>query len=840
MNLVIAVKAEPKRQARVTKPQYVTLLLTTSAEAADPSVLHRDGEYNSKLQGTCFSCSKLNANPPQSVCEVPGPDTPPTGCVTIDDDPCVCANCPPPPPSRACACSQGYPAPNTAGLGSGYWVGLQANTYYSNVTNGGWVVAVSCTSSEILGAFPVTGSNFGYGAGDIGGNPVMIYPAGAINGAGYFPANETSFPIIALTPTDGNLLIGAGSFTIASGSTQPRCPATNPQYFCDASNSFLYEGYPKPCLAKYPREESGCSTFDNFTEWPSDKPYDDEQNPYFINMSGVTGFTSQSTGSISFTSSTGQKYCGTIQDWIQKPNDALTGACGGTEWVDPPSAFYDNCIDCTSENVKVPCEYVLNLTNGQVDLTYGGYSSAGGNGFFGIGPAFPPTTIDSGSISSSDLGSGVYWNTFWDWTPGTYTYNGSGETQQVFIPPISKLLNECKCPDDQARDGSIIFIESFSCCESQIGGLPTGISAIKPFTPGYSACGATCYSSCVNMNCSCNFETTSEKLGRPDTYGYIPCSECNSPAGTIEPVTGIWWTVQTETGLGAIYSPRTVNGSLSEPGPDNSCFNVYNSFENPQCACGSLFNQSLENPNKYDLDLNKLKNCVPFNGDSIDDLLNDPCFRSQYLPAAYKDCVLTFSGETIDTGSYVDFPYGSILANHILVSGNNCPCESGTSLMSCLCNNVDAHDCWLRNIGGPLSIPVKANGNVCEPFLGALFGCSLPVKEEKQVTDCNNNPVSAPGLVFKEISNDKCINPTDKNGNPKYTQSEFDNLIKDPCGCCSQNIVMGSGEMPTDQVQCGNGSGTEGPCQADCCQGSGCANGDCPPPADDILTGGCG
>ena len=38
----------------------------------------------------------------------------------------------------------------------------------------------------------------------------MIYPAGVVYGAGYVPANETTFPILALTPTEGNAIVSSG------------------------------------------------------------------------------------------------------------------------------------------------------------------------------------------------------------------------------------------------------------------------------------------------------------------------------------------------------------------------------------------------------------------------------------------------------------------------------------------------------------------------------------------------------------------------------------------------------------------------------------------------------
>jgi len=839
MNLVIAVKAEPKRQARVTQPQYVTLLLTTSEEAADAQILHRDGEYNSKLQGTCFTCSKLNANPPQSVCDVPDPDGPPSGCILLDEDPCTCNDCPPPPPPRECACSTttGYPAPNTEGLGSGYWVGLQANTYYSIVPNGGWVVAVSCTSSEILGAFPVTGSNFGYGRGDIGGNPVMIYPAGSVRGAGYVPANETSFPILALTTSDGNAIIADG-FTdgIVSGSSLPRCPSLNPTKFCTASNSFLYEGFPKPCLGKFPRTQSDCPDYDNFKEWPENKPYNDEQNAYYISMANVSGFTGQVTGSISFTSSSGQSYCGTIEDWVQKPNDALSGACGGTEWVDPPTSFYDNCVQCTDENVKVPCKYLLNTTNGDFNQFNGGY----GNGFFGIGPALPPNTSDSGSTASG--GSGRYWNTFWNWEqptdpnggdPGYFYTDSTGASHLAFIPPIGNLLDKCKCPDDTARNSSIVWIESFECCDpvAQTAGLAAGLTAYKPFTPGYSGCGVGCKSACPHLKCSCygtsgeGGEGAENNLGRPSIYGYIPCHLCEDiPLNTGEPISGVWWTVSTSVGLAAIPARNEIiEGSATPPGPNSSCKNIFGSLGSPTCQCGSLYDLDNTDPSNpfYTLNFDKLELCTGFR--DPDEFLQDPCMRSEYLPANLKDCSLTYSTDPVSTmrPPFQNWTYDNVFANHIIVNGNCGQCTDGQSLMECLCPDPSDASCFLRNIGGPFALPYETDSTPCgDPFPALMVDCSVPRKETDEYPNCNGDMVNDSRLKFKPINRSKCSKPEG------MTEETFNQLTTDPCGCCDRSIDQNGGGAGIPSVGCAS-SNPSGPCQADCCQGSGCATGDC-------------
>lgn len=826
MNLVIAVKAEPKRQSRVTKPQYVTLLLTPTEEAADLQILHRDGEYNSKLQGTCFTCSKLNANPPQSVCDVPDPDGPPPGCVLLGEDPCTCNNCPPPPPPRECACTFGYPAPNTEGLGSGYWVGLQANTYYSNVPNGGWVVAVSCTSSEILGAFPVTGSNFGYGRGDIGGNPVMIYPAGSVRGAGYVPANETSFPILALIPSDGNAIITDG-FTdgIVSGSSLPNCPVTNPSKFCAANNSFLYEGFPKPCLGKFPRSQSDCPEYDNFVEWPQGKSYNDDQNAYYISMANVTGFTGQSVGSISFTTTTGKSYCGTVQDWIKKPNDALSGACGGVQWIDPPTAFYDDCVECTDENVKVPCKYVLNLTNGNFNQTNGGYN----NGFFGIGPALPPNTNDSGSILTG--GSGAYWNTFWNWeqpNDGYYYTDSVNEPHLAFIPPVGNLLDNCNCLNDTSRNSAIVFVESYQCCNpvGPIWGIPTGVSAYKPFTPGYSGCGVGCKSLCPHLKCSCygsSNEGSQNNLGRPSLYGYIPCHLCDAIPLNNKPISGIWWSTTTTIGLGAISARNEiVEGSATAPNPNNSCKNVFGSLGSPSCQCGNLYDKDDTDPQNpiYTLNLDALEVCVGFRDPAA--FIADPCMRSEYLPASFKDCNLTYSDTPVSElpPPFTNETYNNVFAHHIRVNGDCGQCIDGQSLMSCLCPDPTDTSCFLRNIGGPFALPFDLNNNPCrDPFLGALIRCSVPRYEMGSYSNCDFELVESEGLKFKTVDRAKCQKPEG------MSAEIFEELTLDPCGCCDRSTTTNGGGQGIPSISCA-ATNPSGRCD-ECCQGSGCATGNC-------------
>ena len=143
--------------------------------------------------------------------------------------------------------------------------------------------------------------------------------------------------------------------------------------------------------------------------------------------------------------------------------------------------------------------------------------------------------------------------------------------------------------------------------------------------------------------CSCNGGTTegSQNLGPVSTYGYIPCTECYSIRTDIKPITGIWWSknLDTENGSTATNTPNIINGSTSVPGPDNSCANVFNNLGNAQCQCSKLYKENTNlpstNPLYYEIDTDKLKECVGFT--DIQEFLDDPCMRSQYLPAGFKD-----------------------------------------------------------------------------------------------------------------------------------------------------------------------------------------------------------
>jgi hypothetical protein len=832
MNLVIAVKSQPTRTAREITKNHIKILVTRSEEAADATLLHRDATYLNKLQGTCFKCSKLNANPPQSVCGIINPSAGPSDNCLDYNDPCNCFNCPPIPPSRECNCTggSGYLTANTLGFGSGYWIGLQANTYYSIIPNGGWVVAVSCLTGSIVGAFPVTGNNFGYGRGTILGNPVMIYPAGAVYGAGYLPQNSTSFPLLALTVEEGNELITDGNFgttsnPIAYGSTSPGCPLNDPDYYCEVSDSTVYSGRILPCLQKYPNQVSNCEEFDNFQEWGKENgetlPYDVKQN-YTVNMANVTNFTIQTSGVISF-EGTSKSYCGTFSDFVKIPSDALSGACGNNNYVDPPIEVYDNCNECVK---GVPCQFVVNLTNGKFNIDNGGFNANASSGFFAIGPAFPPTIGNTDSYN--------FWQTYWNWDDKEYSYslgfdeNGNPLYNTAFIPPLSSVENECECAEGQSRNSNFVFIEGFPCdCSSNPP--PSFATVYKNLPPGISGCGIECSTRCINLNCSCGGNNINN-LGQPADYGYIPCYLCDCAGNQIQmPDVGlgsIWWANnivdlnEPDAIIAAQVNYPSIGGTLIPPnGCLNRCTQVFNNRK-AICSspCAKIFTDE-DGDGIITINLANFLACTGFG--SPQELLDSKCGRAYYLPAEYIDCELQFETSPIVEGSD---PY--LLSNYIRATDCGCPDES---LTSCLCEKPEDPNCFLANISGPFGNPTAQ----CVQELGALFGCVVPRKEEKTFTDCSGSEIVSEGLLFKSIENELC---KDSSGNIIQLP---DDRIANPCGCCDQSInPTGGGQLNGDgpdvgSIECSGNS--NGNCTADCCQGSDCATSSCPPDSSVII-----
>jgi len=658
----------------------------------------------------------------------------------------------------------------------------------------------------------------------------MIYPAGAVYGAGYLPQNSTSFPILGLTTQEGNELITDGGFgtgpnPIAFGATTPGCPLDNPEYYCDVSDSTVYSGRLLPCLQKYPNEQSNCDEFDQFQEWGKENgetlPYDAKQN-YTVNMANVVNFTTQTTGVMSF-AGTSKSYCGTFTDLVQIPSDALSGACGDNDYVDPPIQVYNNCNECVKE---VPCQFVANITNGGFNTTNGGFNANSPSGFFAIGPAFPPVVGDTDTYS--------FWQNFWGWDEKEYSYPlgfdevGNELSNTAFIPPISEIEDECKCVDGQSRSSSFVFIEGFPCnCSSNP--QPSFITSYRNLSPGISGCGIGCTNRCVNPNCSCGGANPSN-LGQPADYGYIPCSLCDCDGNPVDPpLTGlgsIWWSDKIvdpeETGLivAPIVNYPSTNGAITPP---NGCLNRCNRvFNNRSAICSSPCSQIFtddDGDGVYTLNSNNFMACTGFANPQ--ELLDSKCGRAYYLPASLIDCELEFETSPINEGAN---PF--ILSNYIRAT--DCGCPDG-SLTSCLCEDPNDPNCFLTNISGPF-----ANSTTrCTPELELLLGCVVPRKENKEYLDCENKTVIAEGLSFIDIINDMCYDSSGMLIEPS------DERVQNPCSCCDQSInPEGGGSLNGNgadigSVECtGNSNGN---CTADCCQGSNCASSSCPPDSSVII-----
>jgi hypothetical protein len=829
MDFVIAVKSEPNRKARVTATNRVTLLLSSSSEVTDTTILHRDAVYNSKLQGTCFSCSKLNANPPADVCVTPDGGGGGGDSCSNFDDPCSCLTCPPPPDDRECSCGNGgYPAPNTPGLGSGYWAGIQANTHYSNVPNGGWVVAVACGSSEVIGAFPVTGNKFGYGRGTVMGLPAMIYPAGALYGAGYRPVNETSFPILALVPADGNYLINIGDFgPRATGSTIPGCPSesSNEQYYCTAANSTVYVGKPRACIAKYNgNDTSPCPVFANYVAFAEGIEDDTE---YSMNMAGVLGFPfgpNTGPGAILFQDDNSNQYCGTVDTLVPKPSDAAGGSCGGTIFPDTPISFSDDCISCDQ---KVPCEYVANLTNGSINIDYGGFNAAGPSGFQAIGPAFPPVSDGSGGFTNTS-----YWEDFWRWTPTIQSYipiSNPDNPISVIIPPITGLEDNCTCSIGESNNSSIVIIEAFPCCDESGTFIGPPIAPIikRSMSPGLSGCGISCPPPCVNPNCSC--VGTTGALGPVGIYGYTPCRlcECAADGKNGAPIeefesqpTSIWWASGIEQHNQVVYNSQT---QLEAPNCINTCSSVMSNKGN-YCGspCGKLFRSVTTVINgvpikTIELDLDNFKLCTGF--DDPQQMLDDPCGLSKFLPAEFHNESLTYQPTLVDSASN---PYS--LANYIATD------DTAQPYLGLLLGDGTNPDFYLNHSSGPFGIayandindPETTDRDCYNPFVSSFIVCAIPKLKEVRFIDCASECVTVEKVVFDEVKNEMCEDVVTN----QILGSDVE-AVQDPCACCGKNLIE-------NELSC---SGEDCP---PCCSNGGCVTGNCEPTGVFIDPNNCG
>ena len=785
MIFTVTVKSQQKRVARVDPCKRVILLLADSTEAPEKNMKHRDASYNNRMNGTCFTCEACAIDEIPTTPEVPHSGG--EGCGLISG-------------SYSCSCSNGYPAP-TPTVGSGFWVGLQQTSFYTNVPSGGWVVAVACGSGAIVGSFPTTGSSYGYGAGSILGVSVMIYPAGVVYGAGYVPANETTFPILALTPTEGNAIVSSG-FNITTGALG--CPANQPNFFCPIGDSYGYVGYIVPCLSKF-GGESGCPLFDEFR---ANADGVDAEEEYGFNMGGTTFGGGQTiTGVVQFTNADGKQYCGAVNEGERVQTDALSGLCGVSMWPDTVTEFYAGCDECVAESDPIPCQYLTNLTNGIFDTEHGGYSSAGDLGFFGIGPANPPT-ISEGVIKETN-----FWEQFWGWdsVTGSTTHTRTENNDIGIIPPIQSLIGNCFCANTHNLYDGYAFVEKFKCCDALDGETELRPSAeaegyvvIRTVTAGLG-CGPVGECSTVGSlaaSCSCDSRTASENgvlMGSPRSYEYVPCTLC--PCGSeTEPgvppeqaniVSGIWWLGDDGDVMEPVSDPTSAPpavGGICAQRCSNSIANRIN-CRNP---CSSIILPSTTGgigaPGTQ-LNSANFSLCTGFTNPQ--DFLNDPCARSMFFPATLSSCDLTYTDPDPDS----TIPYVFVERITATDDSDECSCASGTELVNCpgMCH-PDNEGCFLNFTHGPLSYA----SNKCTGIdLSALTRLVIPTTESVIIKNCGDDDIENERLKFIVVRNDLC-----------------EGSGEDPCGCCNTNIGT-AGINLTGAVLCG------GSCDP-CCSGAGC------------------
>ena len=774
MIFTVTVKSQQKRVARVDACERVLLLLADSTEAPEKNMLHRDASYNNRMNGTCFTCEACAIDEIPTTPEVPHSGG--EGCGLISG-------------SYSCGCSTGYPTPTSA-LGSGFWVGLQQTSFYTNVPSGGWVVAVACGSGAIVGSFPTTGSSYGYGAGSILGVSVMIYPAGVVYGAGYVPANETTFPILALTPTEGNAIVSSG-FNITTGALG--CPAnSNPNLFCPIGDSFGYVGEIVPCLSKF-GGESGCALFDEFR---ANADGVDAEEEYGFNMGGTSfGGGELITGVVQFTNADGNQYCGAVNEGNRVPTDALSGLCGVEMWPDTVTEFFEEgcatCVADAAETNPIPCQYLNNLTNGAFNTDQGGYNSAGDLGFFGIGPSNPPI------IAGGQAGNTGFWEQFWGWDTATGTTTSTPDGSLGVLPPISALIEECSCGENNASSRDFYtFIEKFECCPAdEAGGHPEpfdsakieGYSVVKTLWAGL-ACGS-CLGS-LAAACSCPARNASESnslRGSPGSYGYVSCSTC--PCGGQEasqdpdsPSSGIWWH---NGGMQPAEDPSNPAGAGACA---QRCSNVIDNA--PQCSnpCSQLTQGGLGGKGTQ-LYLESFMSCT---GLSPQDFLDDPCSRSFFFPASLSGCNLVYTSPAVDSKA------NYVFLEQVTVGGNCGTCGEGIVSTECpgMCHPED-DSCYLNHTNGPLSNASTYCGGL---VLGALTDKVIPTTETIEVLDCDGvTQVETEKLKFVRVTNQLC-----------------EGSGEDPCGCCSTGVgLVGPVGEESDAVLCGGGCGG-------CCSGAGC------------------
>lgn len=803
MDFVVAIKTEPNRIVREISRNNIIVLMSKNEQVADKDILHRDRAYLKKLEGVCFECSKLNAQPPQDVCEVPEPeDPPPHGCPDYNN-PCSCFDCPEPPTGN---CITGYPLRNAPDLGSGYWIGLNANAFYSNPIGGGWLVAVSCTSGDIVGAFPVSNANFGYGRGTILTEPVMVYPAGAVKGAGIEPQNRTTFPILGLIPSDGNAIISAGSFNILTANTPIGNPTSNPSYFCVAANSFVVSmPAPRPCLVKYGNSE--CADFKFFPVQGTTPEY--QENSYLLNIKNVSNFPTGLTGETVVVFENNLGTYSSVVNFTRAASDALSGSCGGNVW---PDIAIGGCASCENCNPAVPCQYLANLTNGNFDSNYYGYTAAanGINSFVAIGPSNPPVKNESGTLSNTE-----FWEDWWGWDQTeSYVDNiifsfGNGTPTPFVIPPIKTLNSECSCGLQLTSIQTIHYIDQFPVCcvEGGIQGSPT--PTILTSRVSSATCASEC-TTCISNACISGVQragpTSIETVpaeGKSGRYSYTPCHNCNGdPEPQFKDTAGLWYLSEgTGDNIAYLNNSAGEGGSIPPPDPLNkSCQNILFAYS-AATACSNPCTAVMYDQNGvYGIDELALINCAGVNLNGI----NSDCFKAKFLPQIYQNYQLRLKTPDVNNEFYIS---NELVANiEILIDG------TWRNLKTELYGPDTSTNYWYKNNFGPLGPMKNISGKCSDPFLSAFEACAVPFTNIHQFIvnpECDPSGGDYAWIETKGIARvrnelcKECVNG--------QLQSSLN--ATDPCSCCSQS-ANGEGIL-----EC-----TGGNCPPEC-EGSGCVTG---------------
>lgn len=802
MNFVVAIKTEPNRVVREISRNNIRLLMTNSEQVADKDILHRDKAYLKKLEGVCFECSKLNSQPPQDVCEIPEPDVPPShGCQDYNN-PCYCFSCPDAPLGN---CITGYPLRNTPDLGSGYWIGLNANSFYTNPTNGGWLVAVSCVSGDIVGAFPVSNQYFGYGRGSILTESVMVYPAGAVRGAGIEPQNKTTFPVLGLIPQDGNAIIAAGSFNLLTSNTQVGTPTTSPSYFCTSTNSFVVTmPPPSPCLAKYGSSE--CPDFKYFPVQGVTEEY--TQSNYLLNIKNVSNFPTGSTGQsvVIFENNLGTY--SSVVSFTRAASDALSGTCGGTIWPDEAISGCNSCENC---NPPVPCQYIANLTNGNFNTNYYGYTAANtesSNSYVAIGPANPPIKNESGNLSNTS-----FWENWWGWDQAesyitTIYFPFGGGNIPFIIPPIKTLNDQCSCGLGLTTIQTIHYIDKFDYC-CVFGGIKgTPSSTILTSRVSSATCASEC-TTCISNACISGItrsgptgNQTVYPEGKTGRYSYTPCHICDGdPEPTLKDTAGLWYMSE---GIGSniayLNDSAGEGGSIPPPNPLNqSCANILFAFS-PATACSNPCTAVMKDENGvYSIDETALINCA---GISIAGI-NGDCFKAKFLPQIYQNYQLRL--KTPDVGEF--YNSNELVANiEILIDG------TWKNLKTEMYGPDTSTNYWYKNNFGPLGPMKNISGKCSDPFLSAFESCAVPFTNIHQFIANPECDIAGGEYAWIEtkgiarVRNELCKECVNGQLQPSLNAT-------DPCSCCSQS-ANGEGIL-----EC-----TGGNCPPEC-EGSGCVTG---------------